>query len=319
MLKLPDIGKSIMPRVSFGEALVEIADEYKNMIVFDADVCASTQTIKFRETYPDRFYQMGIAEANMVGTAAGMAVNGFTPFVSTFAVFLAKRALDQIRVSVAYPNLNVKMNGAYGGLPTGKAGATHSSVEDIAIMRSMPNMKVLVPGDPLETKMAVELSLQTPGPVYLRTVRCPVPVIFPHAHKLEWGKGKTLSEGRDAAVLSTGMMTPVAMKAVSLLKQRGIKVRHIHLASLKPADSDIIKKAATDIGIIFTVENHSILGGLGGLTTEIVTEVSPCAVHRIGFPDVFLESGDNEEIFRKYNLDAEGIAMTVEAKLKAQT
>ena len=186
----PKVGEDIAPRNSFGEALKELAPDYPMLRVLDADVCTSTQTSKLRDAYPDKFYQMGIAEANMVCTAAGMATLGLMPLVSTFAVFLAKRALDQIRVSVAYPRLNVKINGSYGGLPTGKAGATHSSVEDIAIMRAMPHMKVVLPADLVYRKMATKLTLDTPGPVYLRTVRCPVPTIFGESHKLEWGKAE---------------------------------------------------------------------------------------------------------------------------------
>ena len=307
-MNLPGIGDNIMPRVSFGESLVELADSHPDLVVFDADVCASTQTAKFRDAYPDRFYQMGIAESNMVGAAAGIATLGYKPFVSTFAVFLAKRALDQIRVSVAYPKLNVKLNGAYGGLPTGKAGATHSSVEDIAVMRCMPHMTVLVPADPLETKLATQLALETEGPVYLRTVRCPVPTIFGKDHKMVLGKGEILHEGTDLAVISTGMMTPKALAAVEdLAKKQGIKARLIHMGTIKPLDRDIIIKAAQECGKILTIENHSVHGGLGGAVTEVVTEESPCPVARLGFPDIFLESGDNEAIFSKLKMNTNDI------------
>jgi len=308
----PAVGESEMPRVSFGQALVEIGRVNEEFVVLDADVCASTQTAMFRDTFPDRFYQCGIAEANMIGMAAGMASLGVTPFVSTFAVFLAKRALDQIRVSIAYPGLNVKLNGAYGGLPTGKAGATHSSVEDIAVMRAMPNMTVLVPGDPVETKMAVELALEIDGPVYLRTVRCKVPVVFDRSHTLEYGKANVLSEGNDAAVISTGMMTPKTVAAVGLLKKRGVKVTHIHMPFIKPIEREIIQEAATECGRIITVENHSIIGGLGGAVAEVLTETVPCRLLRIGFPDIFMESGDNEAIFSKLRMNVDDIAERVE-------
>lgn len=311
MMKLPEKHEQIMPRLSFGEALVELADDFPSLRVFDADVCASTQTVLFRDAYPKRFYQMGIAEANMVGTAAGMATLGLTPFVSTFAVFLAKRALDQIRVSVAYPQLDVKINGAYGGLPTGRAGATHSSVEDIAVMRCMPNMKVLVPADPLETKLAARLALETPGPVYLRTVRCSVPVIFDKGHTLTLGKGLVLHEGQDAALISTGMMTPRTLFAAERLAKEGIHVRHIHLGTIKPLDEELILKASRECGTIITVENHGISGGLGGAVSEVVTASAPCIVKSLGFPDIFLESGDDEKIFDLYHLSEEGIMKTV--------
>jgi transketolase len=308
MMKMPKLGESVMPRISFGESLVELADDHPDMVVFDADVCASTQTAKFRDAYPDRFYQMGIAENNMVCAAAGMATLGFTPVVSTFSVFLAKRSLDQIRVSIAYPKLNVKLNGAYGGLPTGKAGATHSSVEDIAIMRCMPHMTVLVPADPVETKLAMELALKIDGPVYLRTVRCPVETIFPEDHKMVLGKGDTLHEGNDIAIISTGMMTPKTLEAVkNLASSKGIKARHIHLGTIKPLDKEIIIKAAKECGQIVTIENHSIHGGLGGAVTELLSEEYPCKVSRMGFPDIFMESGDNEAIFSKLKMNTADI------------
>ncbi len=318
MMNMPQKNELIAPRVSFGEALVELAEQYPSLRVFDADVCASTQTGLFREAYPDRFYQMGIAEANMVGAAAGMATLGLTPFVSTFAVFLAKRALDQIRVSIAYPKLDVKLNGAYGGLPTGQAGATHSSVEDIAVMRCMPNMKVIVPADPVETKLAVALALETPGPVYLRTVRCPVPVIFDAGHSIELGKGKILHEGKDAALISTGMMTPRTLAAAEALAKEGLHVRHIHLATIKPIDEQILIDAARTCGTLITVENHGVLGGLGGAVAEVITENSPCTLKRLGFTDTFLESGDDEKIFDRFDLSQEGIMRTVRSILSTR-
>ena len=195
------IGDEIAGRVAFGKSLEELGEKYPDLVVLDSDVCASTQTQYFRDKYPKRFYQIGIAEATMIGVASGLATIGFLPFVSAFAIFLAKRAIDQIRVSIAYANLNVKLNGGYGGLPTGQAGATHSSVEDIAIMRAMPNMKVFEPADPMETKKATELVIQTPGPAYLRTVRCPVPVIFDENHKPEFGKSIIINDGKDQCLI----------------------------------------------------------------------------------------------------------------------
>ena len=311
------VGESYSSRDVFGKTLVELAEEYPKLAVFDADVCASTMTKYFRDRYPKRFYQMGIAEANMVGAAAGMETTGWTPFVSTFAVFLATRATDQIRVSVAHADLNVKLNGAYGGLPTGRAGATHSAVEDIAIMRAMPNMKILVPADPVETRAAVRLALDTPGPVYLRTVRCSLPVIFGGDHRMELGKGIVLHEGTDAALVSTGMMTSRCLEAAESLGREGIRVRHIHLGTVKPIDREILCAAARDCGLIVTVENHGTTGGLGGAVAETTAEFSPCRVIRVGFPDIFLESGDDELIFAKYGMDAEGIVSTVKRALSS--
>jgi len=194
-------GEMIAPRAAFGDALVELGSLNSELVVFDSDVGESTQTSRFGKQYPDRFYQMGIAEQNMVCAAAGMSTLGFLPWVSTFAVFLAKRAVDQVRVSIAYPKLNVKLNGAYGGIPTGKAGATHQSVEDIAVMRAMPNMTVVAPADGVETRQAVLASQHHQGPLYLRTVRCPVPVIFDENHQFEIGKSYTLRDGADIAIV----------------------------------------------------------------------------------------------------------------------
>lgn len=295
----------IAPRVAFGEALVELGGRNSEVVVFDADVGASTQTAMFRDAYPDRFYQMGIAEQNMVGAAAGMSTLGYIPWVSTFAVFLAKRASDQIRVSVAYPKLNVKLNGAYGGIPTGKAGATHQSVEDIAVMRCMPHMTVICPGDPLEAQQAVFAATEFQGPIYLRTVRCPVPVIFDEKHKFEIGRSYVLHEGTDLTIISTGMMTPKALTAAIELEKEGINARMIHMPTIKPMEEEAIIKASRETGRIITMENHSRLGGLGGAVAEVLTEHAPCRLWRLGFPDVFGESGDNEAIFSKYGVNTE--------------
>ena len=310
------IGEMIMPRVVFGKTLVKLGYDYKKLVVFDADVAASTQTRFFRDTFPDRFYEMGIAEANMIGAAAGMATTGFLPFVSTFAVFLANRAIDQIRVSIAYTGLNVKLNGAYGGLPTGKAGATHTSIGDIASMRTLPGMTIIIPADPLETEQATELALKINGPVYLRTVRCQVPVIFDSSHRIEVGKAETVHEGKDAVIISTGMMTTKSLKAAEILKREGISVKVIHMATIKPIDEDAIIKASREFGHIITVENHSIIGGLGGAVAEVSSKSAPCRITRLGFRDVFPESGDNELLFSRYGMNTGNIAETVKKVLK---
>lgn len=300
-------GDSIAPRMVFGDTLVELGERRSEVVVFDADVAPSTQTIRFANRFPDRFYQMGIAEQNMVTAAAGMSTLGFMPWVSAFAVFLAKRAVDQIRVSVAYPKLNVKLNGAYGGIPTGSAGATHQSVEDIALMRAMPNMVVICPGDPYETRQAVLAASAYPGPVYLRTVRCPVPVIFDEYHRFEIGRSYVLHEGTDLTIISTDMMTPKALVAARELEKEGIHVRLIHMPSIKPIDEEAIVKASRDTGRMITVENHSRIGGLGGAVAEVLTEHAPCFLHRMGFPDCFGESGDDEAIFRKLGINTDNI------------
>ncbi len=306
-----NIGEMIAPRVAFGDALVELGKINGEVVVFDADVGESTQTARFGRAFPDRFYQMGIAEQNMVGVAAGMSTLGYIPWVSTFAVFLAKRAIDQIRVSIAYPKLNVKLNGAYGGIPTGKAGATHQSVQDIAIMRAMPNMTVLVASDAVETRQMVLTSVKHQGPLYLRTVRCPVPVIFGNDYKFEIGRSYTLTEGNDIAIISTGMMTPKALSAANELDKEGIKARVIHMPTIKPIDEEAIVKASKEIGKIITVENHSKIAGLGGAVSEVLTDKAPCYLTRLGFLDIFGESGDNEKIFSKYGINTENIIEAV--------
>jgi len=301
------IGEMIAPRAAFGNALVELGTTNDEVVVFDGDVGESTQTSRFGRAYPDRFFQMGIAEANMVGAAAGMSTLGYIPWVSTFAVFIAKRAIDQVRVSIAYPKLNVKLNGAYGGIPTGKAGATHQSVQDIAIMRAMPNMTVLVASDAVETRQMVLESVKHKGPLYMRTVRCPVPVIFDNNYQFEIGRSYTLKEGSDVAIISTGMMTPKALDAAKELDKEGIKTRVIHMPTIKPIDEEVIVRASKDIGRIITVENHSMIAGLGGAVSEVLTDQAPCYLKRLGFPDIFGESGDNEKIFSKYGVNTENI------------
>ncbi len=310
------LGEMIAPRAAFGDALVELGKTNPEVVVFDSDVGESTQTSRFGKAYPERFYQMGIAEANMVCAAAGMSTLGYTPWVSTFAVFLAKRSLDQIRVSIAYPKLNVKLNGAYGGIPTGKAGATHQAIEDIAVMRAMPHMTVLVASDAVETRQMVLDSVKHHGPLYLRTVRCPIPVIFGSDYKFEIGRSYTLAKGDDVTIISTGMMTPKALDAVKELDKQGIKARLIHMPTIKPIDAEAIIKASKETGRIITVENHSMIGGLGGAVAEILTEHAPCYLTRLGFPDIFGESGDNEAIFSKFGVNTENIIATVKKMLK---
>jgi transketolase len=305
-------GDMIAHRNAFGQALLDIADAYPQMLVFDADVCASTQTLGFKKAHPDRFYEMGIAEANMVGAAAGMALCGYTPWVSTFAVFLAKRALDQIRICVAHANLPVKLNASYGGLPTGRAGATHSSVEDIAVMRAMPNMTVLTPADAVETMAMTDLAMRIPGPVYLRTVRCEVPVIFDKSWRPVAGQAAQLSDGDDVAICSEGMMTPNALAAAEKLAGLGIRARLLHYGTIKPFDAEAVIRASRECGAILTVENHSVIGGLGGAVCEALAEHAPCLVKRVGFPDVFMESGDDNEIFARFGMDADGIVRQVQ-------
>lgn len=301
-------GEMIAPRAAFGKALVELAPRQPRLVVLDPDVCTSTQTSLFRAAFPGRFYEMGIAEGNTVCAAAGLASAGYVPWVSAFAAFLATRALDQVRISVAHTGLPVKLNGSYGGLPSGRGGATHSMMEDLAAMRALPGMTVLCPADAVETAAMVELATELPGPVYLRTVRCEVPTIFDESHRPEIGKAALLADGRDLAIMSEGMMTARALDAARLLALEGIGVRVLHFGTLKPLDREAIVAASRGCGAVLTVENHSTTGGLGSAVAEVLAGEAPCLMARLGSPDRFMESGDDEAIFSRHGQDAPGIA-----------
>jgi len=301
------LGEMIAPRDAFGEGLAECGGRNPRLVVLDADVGRSTQTYRFQEKYPDRFVQCGIAEQNMMGIAAGLATTGWEPVVSTFAVFAAKRACDQVRVSIAYPRMKVVINGAYGGVPTGRAGATHSSVQDLAVMRAMPHMTVVTTADAVETKKALDAALDFDGPVYLRTVRCAVPVIFGEDYFFEIGRAVELRSGGDLCIVSTGMMTARALEAAEMLAAERIHAQVLHVHTLKPIDEDAIVKASERTKHILTIENHSRIGGLGGAVAEVVTQYAPCRVTRLGFDDTFIESGKDEDVFEKLGLGLERV------------
>ncbi len=306
----------IAQRQAFGQALADIAAEFPRMVVLDVDVGPSTQTQLFAQAQPQRFYQIGIAEQNAVGIAAGMAAAGLTPWVSAFAVFLAHRSGDQIRNSVAHPRTNVKLNGSYAGLPTGRAGATHSSVEDLAIMRSLPNMTIFEPADSFETAHFTRLATQMDGPVYLRTVRCEVPDLFAANHAPRLGQAVPLKDGGDLAILCTGMMSARALEAAETLEQQGVHASVLHLPTIKPLDKEAVVAAAQKAGRVLTVENHSVIGGLGSAVCELLARHCPCTVKRVGYQDIFLESGDDEVLFERYGLSAAAIAKTARAWLE---
>jgi len=312
------LGDQIAQRTAFGKCLVGIAEEFPNMVVLDPDVGPSTQTGIFKDRYPDRFYNTGIAEQNTVGMAAGMANTGLIPWVSAFAVFLAHRSGDQIRNSVAHPRTNVKLNGSYAGLPTGRAGATHSSVEDLAIIRSLPNMTIIEPADAVETAYFTRMATAMEGPVYLRTVRCEVPVIFNDNHHPDFGKAILLREGTDVSLITTGMMTARVLEAGELLCKKGISADILHIPFIKPIDKDAIAGTARKTGLIVTVENHSVIGGLGSAVCETVADKAPCLVHRLGYQDIFLESGDDEVLFDRYGLNAARVSEFVLRQLRKQ-
>ena len=300
--------KKIATRESYGNALVALGKEHNNLYVFEADLGGATKTTIFRKAFPDRHIECGIAEANMVGMAAGASTVGIVPFVSSFAMFTAGRAFDQIRNSVGYPHLNVKIGATHGGISVGQDGATHQCNEDFALMRTIPGMTVICPCDDIEAKAAVKAAYEYNGPVYLRFGRVPVPVINDNPdYKFEIGKGVTLKDGTDLTIVVTGILVPEALKAAEMLEEEGIHARVINIHTIKPLDEELIIKAAKETGRIITVEEHSVIGGLGSAVSDVVCEKNLAPVHKIGVKDVFGESALAEELLEKHGLDAKGI------------
>jgi transketolase len=297
----------IATRDAYGEALKELGELNKNVVVLDADLSGSTKTSVFAKSYPHRFFNVGIAEQNLMGTAAGLATAGKIPFASTFAMFATGRAFEIIRNSICYPKLNVKVAATHAGLTVGEDGATHQALEDISLMRSLPNMVVLSPADAIETKQCIIKAAEHNGPVYIRLGRAKVPVIFDENYRFEIGKGVELKEGKDITIIATGVMVSKALEAGERLAEEGISARVINMASIKPIDEEIIVKAAKETKGIITVEEHSIIGGLGSAVTEVVCEKFPTKVIRIGTMDTFGESGDGNKLLEKYGLNVENI------------
>jgi len=295
-------------RLVFGETLLELGAENERIVVLDADVSSSTQTKLFAAKYPDRFFNVGVAEANMVSVAAGLASCGYIPFVSTFAFLIALRAADQVRAQVAYGRLNVKLMGGYAGLSDFADGASHQSVADLAVMRAMPNMTIVVPSDAVEARMAVRAAAEHEGPVYVRLSRAEVEEEYGADHPFEIGKGIVVREGDDTTLIATGLMVKVAMEAAEELAGEGINARVIDMHTLKPIDRDLIVAAARDTGGLVTVEEHSIYGGLGSAVCEIACEHLPVPVFRCGIPDRFGESGAYPEILKRAGLHAARVA-----------
>ncbi|MBM3702393.1 MAG: transketolase family protein [Actinobacteria bacterium] len=306
----------IAVRDSFGKALLELGRENKDVVVLDADLASSTRTIYFAKEYPDRFFEMGIAEQNMMGVAAGLASVGKIPFVTTFAVFATKRACDQVTISVAYPSLNVKIIGAYTGLLSGYTGATHQAIEDISVMRAIPNMIVIDPADAEEMRQAVKIIAQHKGPVYMRETRDEWPDLFDKSYEFEIGKAAEVCSGSDATIIACGVMTSEAAKASKILSKENIGVRVINMSTVKPIDKDMIIRCAKETGAIVTAENHNIYGGLGSAVSEVLAEEFPTPLLRIGIKDTFGESGSNEDLLKKYNMDAGYIASAVKRVIK---
>lgn len=300
--------KKIATRDSYGNALVELGKEKDNVVVLDADLAAATKTAVFKKEFPERHIDCGIAEANMTGIAAGLSTCGKVPYISTFAMFAAGRAFEQVRNSIGYPHLNVKIGATHAGISVGEDGASHQCNEDIALMRTIPGMTIINPSDDIEAKAAVRAAYDIDGAVYMRFGRLAVPVINDNPdYKFEVGKGVLLKEGTDLTIIATGLEVAESLKAAEMLADKGINARVINIHTIKPIDEDIIVKAAQETGRIFTVEEHSVIGGLGGAVAEVLSEKCPTKLTRIGVKDTFGESGPAVELLHKYKLDAEGI------------
>ncbi|MDD5793693.1 transketolase family protein [Clostridium sp. HCP1S3_B4] len=311
------MGNKMATREAYGKALVELAKNNKDVVVLDADLSKSTKTAEFQKVAPERFFDMGIAEANMMGVAAGMSTCGKIPFVSSFAMFAAGRAFEQIRNSICYPKLNVKICATHAGLTVGEDGATHQSVEDLSLMRSIPNMTVINPSDDVETIAAINAVANMQGPCYVRLGRMAVDTVNVNAdYKFEIGKGIQLSDGDDVTIIATGIMVQAALEAKDILKKEGINARVINIHTLKPIDKEIILKAAKETGVIVTAEEHSIIGGLGSTVSEVVCEEMPVAVLKVGINDVFGESGKPADLLKAYGLTANDIVSKVKDALK---
>ena len=304
--------KKIATRVSYGEALVELANEHDDFVVLDADLAAATQTGKFKAACPDRFFDVGIAESNLMGVAAGIATTGRVAFASTFAMFAAGRAFEQVRNSIGYPHLNVKIGATHGGISVGEDGASHQCCEDFALMRSIPGMMVLCPADDVEAKAAVKAAYEHEGPVYLRFGRLALPVFHDEAtFKFEIGKGEQLTEGSDVAIIATGLEVNEALIAAEQLKNEGIQARVINLCTIKPLDEELVVKAAKECGAVVTCEEHSILGGLGEAVAAVLGEQCPIPMRRVGVKDVFGHSGPAWELLEQFGLRSDAIIAAV--------
>ena len=300
-------------RDGYGRALVELGREHEDIVVLDADLAASTKTGMFKKEFPDRHFDCGIAEGNMVAAAAGMAAMGLVPFASSFAMFAAGRAYEQVRNSVGYPRLNVKIGATHGGISVGEDGASHQCCEDFALMRSIPGMVILNPADEVEARKAVKAAYAYDGPVYLRFGRLAVPVIHGEDYDFAIGKGEQLTEGNDVAILATGLIVNEALIAAQTLRAEGIAARVINLCTIKPLDGEIVLKAARECGRIITCEEHSVIGGLGEAVCSLLSEACPTPVRRIGVSDVFGYSGPAWDLLKAFGLSAEHIVETAKS------
>ena len=307
--------KKIATRESYGNALAALGKEHDNVVVLDADLAGATKTSTFKKEFPDRHFDCGIAEGNMMAVAAGIASMGMVPFASTFAMFAAGRAFEQVRNSIGYPHLNVKIGATHGGISVGEDGASHQCCEDFALMRSIPGMTVICPADDVEARAAVKAAYEFEGPVYLRFGRSGVPVFHDEDYKFEIGKGEVLQDGNDIAIIATGIMVGEAIKAGEELRSEGINARVINMSTIKPLDEELVLKAAEECGKIVTCEEHSIIGGLGEAVSALLSEKLPTPVCRIGVNDEFGHSGPAADLLRDFGLSAENIVAKVKAWL----
>ncbi len=309
--------KKIATRESYGNALAELGDKYDNLYVLDADLAAATKTGIFKKKFPDRHFDCGIAEANMMGVAAGLAATGKIPFASTFAMFAAGRAFEQVRNSIGYPHLNVKIGATHAGISVGEDGATHQCNEDIALMRTIPGMVIINPADDVEARAAVEAAVKYVGPVYMRFGRLAVPVFNdPATYKFELGKGIKLADGEDIAIIATGLMVNEAIEAEKTLRANGINATVINIHTIKPIDEDIIVEAAKKTGLVLTVEEHSVIGGLGSAVADVLCTKCPTKLIKIGVNDEFGHSGPAAMLLKEFGLSAENIVKTATQAVK---
>ena len=299
--------KKIATREGYGEMLIELADQYDNLIVMDADLAGATKTGMFKKAHPERFFNAGIAEGNMMCVAAGLAASGKLVFASSFAMFAAGRAFEQIRNSIGYPGMNVKIGATHAGISVGEDGASHQCCEDIALMRTIPGMTIINPADYYEAKKAVAAAAAMHGPVYMRFGRLAVPTVFDDDYKFEIGKANVLKDGTDVTIIATGLMVNEALMAYDMLAAEGISARIINMATIKPIDREAVIAAAKDTGVIVTAEEHSVIGGLGSAVTEVVCETVPVPVIRVGVEDTYGRSGPAVELLKVYGLSAENI------------
>jgi len=308
--------KKVATRDSYGEALIALGKEYPDLVVLDSDLAAATKTGVFKKEFPDRFFDCGIAECNMIGIAAGIAATGRPVFASSFAMFAAGRAFEQVRNSIGYTHLPVKIGATHAGISVGEDGATHQCNEDIALMRTIPGMTILNPADHVEAIKAARAAVEHDGPVYLRFGRLPVPVVYDESYDFKIGKGHTMIDGKDVTIIATGLMVSQALMAADVLEAEGISVRVINMATIKPLDTGLVLKAARETGAIVTAEEHSIIGGLGAAVAETVCEEVPVPVVRVGVDDTFGQSGPALEVLKVYGLDAENIVKKAKQALK---